>query len=201
MFKNKQIITVLFLVFFAANAFSQVISNQMAPDFTVTDTKGQKRSLSDYKGKFVVLEWFNPDCPFVQKHYFSGNMPKLQKIYTAKGVIWLSLNVNSSQNGESLSPAGLDKFMQLQGGAPTAVIIDKDGKIAHLYDAQTTPGMYIIDPKGILIYQGAIDSIPSANFDDIKKASNYVSDALDAAMNGKPVAVSATKSYGCSVKF
>jgi len=196
----KQFLTAVFL-FFPVIAFAQVMSNQAAPDFTLTDTNGQSHSLSDYKGKFVVLEWFNPDCPFVKKHYNSGNMPGLQKQYTAKGVVWLSIDSSAPGNEGNYPPQDLNKFMAAKGAAPTAVFTDADGKIGRLYGAQTTPHMFIIDPKGILIYQGAIDDTPSADIDDLKTAKNYVSAALDAAMAGKPVAVSATKSYGCSVKY
>lgn len=185
----------------AGAAWAQVVSNQAAPDFTLTDTNGQKHSLLDYKGKFVVLEWFNPDCPFVKKHYNSGNMPKLQKNYTAKGVVWLSINSSAPGKQGSYTPQGFNKFMADKGGAPTAVLLDTAGKVGHLYGAQTTPGLFVIDPKGALIYQGAIDDIPSTDTADVKTAKNYVSAALDAAMNGKPVAVPATKSYGCSVKY
>ncbi len=182
-------------------AFAQVVSNQTAPGFTLTDTNGQKHSLSDYKGKFVVLEWFNPDCPFVKKHYDSGNMPQLQKQYTAKGVIWLSID-SSAAGKEGYYPSqGLNKFMADKGGLPTEVFADTNGQAGHLYGAQTTPHMFVINPQGALIYQGAIDDTPSADIADLKTAKNYVSAALDAAMNGKPVAVSTTKSYGCSVKY
>ena len=182
-------------------AWAQVVSNQAAPDFTFTDTNGQKHSLSDYKGKFVVLEWFNPDCPFVKKHYNSGNMPGLQKQYTAKGVIWLSIDSSAPGEQGNYSSQGLNQFEKDKGAAATAVFIDIGGKVGHLYAAQTTPHMFVIDPKGILIYQGAIDDIPSPDIEDLKTAKNYVSAALDAAMNGKPVAVNTTKSYGCSVKY
>jgi hypothetical protein len=178
-----------------------VASNQAAPDFTLTDTNGQKHSLADYKGKFVVLEWFNPDCPFVKKHYDSGNMPGLQKQYTAKGVIWLSIDSSAEGQEGNYPPQGLNKFMTDKGAAPTAVFADSDGRVGHLYAVQTTPHMYVINSKGILIYQGAIDDTPSADIADLKTAKNYVSAALDAAMNGKPVTVSTTKSYGCSVKY
>ena len=192
---------VTILILFTGMALAQVVSNQAAPNFTLIDTKGQKHSLSDYKGKFVVLEWFNPDCPFVKKHYNSGNMPQLQKQYTAKGVIWLSIDSSAAGEEGNYPPEGLNKFMSDKGGSPTAIFADADGKLGHLYAAQTTPHMFIIDPKGILIYQGAIDDTPSTDIEDVKTAKNYVSAALDAAMNGLPVVVSSSKSYGCSVKY
>lgn len=193
------IVAISFLV--TGALWAQVISNHPAPNFTLTDSNGQKHSLSDYKGKFVVLEWFNPDCPFVKKHYNSGNMQKLQKEYTTKGVVWLSID-SSASGKEGYYPAkGLNKFMTEKGGSTTAIFTDSDGKVGHLYGAQTTPHMFVIDPKGILIYQGAIDDTPSADPADVKTAKNYVSAALDAAFDAKPVTMSDTKSYGCSVKY
>lgn len=189
------------LILISGAALAQVVSGQAAPNFTLKDSNGHKLSLSDFKGKFVVLEWFNPDCPFVKKHYNSGNMPNLQKHYTAKGVIWLSID-SSAAGKEGYYPSqGLNKFMADKGGAPTAIFADSEGQAGHLYGAQSTPHMFVIDPKGTLIYQGAIDDTPSTDIADIKTAKNYVSGALDAVMNGKPVAVSTTKSYGCGVKY
>ena len=203
MLRIKQVVTsvVALLILLSGMTLAQVVSNQAAPEFTLTDTNSQKHSLSEYKGKFVVLEWFNPDCPFVKKHYNSGNMPQLQKEYTAKGVVWLSINSSAVGNQGSYTPQGFNKFVKDKGAAPTAVLLDTEGKVGRLYNAQTTPHMFIIDPKGILIYQGAIDDTPGTGIEDLKKAKNYVSAALDAAMNGKPIVVSATKSYGCSVKY
>ena len=191
-------VVVMLLVAGAAGA--QVISGQVAPNFTLTDSYGQKHSLAEYKGKFVVLEWFNPECPFVKKHY-QGNMQILQKEYTAHGVVWLSINSSARGKQGSFTPQGFNKFMTGKAACPSAVLLDTDGKVGHLYGAQTTPHMFIINPQGILIYQGAIDDIPSVNSADVLKAQNYVRAALDAAMNGKPVAVATTKSYGCSVKY
>ena len=192
---------VAILVLVSGASLAQVTVNQKSPDFTLTDTNGQKHSLADYKGKFVVLEWFNPDCPFVKKHYDSGNIPGLQKQYTAKGVVWLSIDSSAAGEEGNYPPQGLNKFMTDKGAAPTAVFADNDGKVGHLYGAQTTPHMFVIAPDGSLIYQGAIDDTPGADIADLKTAKNYVSAVLEAAMNGKPVAVSTTKSYGCSVKY
>lgn len=191
-------VVVMLLVAGAAGA--QVISGRVAPNFTLTDSYGQKHSLAEYKGKFVVLEWFNPECPFVKKHY-QGNMQILQKEYTAHGVVWLSINSSARGKQGSFTPQGFNKFMTGKAAYPSAVLLDTDGKVGHLYGAQTTPHMFIINPQGILIYQGAIDDIPSVDSADVLKAQNYVRAALDAAMNGKPVAVATTKSYGCSVKY
>ncbi|RMD92723.1 MAG: thioredoxin family protein [Calditrichaeota bacterium] len=172
-----------------------------APDFTLVDSHGKKHSLSDYKGKFVVLEWFNPDCPFVRKHYNSGNMQKLQKQYTKKGVIWLTINSSAPGKQGHCTPKIANKIIKKKEMACTAFLLDHDGKVGRMYGAKTTPHMYIINPNGILIYKGAIDDKPSTNIEDIKKAKNYVVMALEAAMKGKKVPVSATKPYGCSVKY
>ena len=203
MFKVNQVFMsfMMMLILTAGASFAQVVSGHTAPNFTLTDTNGRQHSLSDYKGKFVVLEWFEPDCPFVKKHYNSGNMPNLQKQYTSKGVVWLSIDSSAPGEQGNYPPQILKKFMADKGGYPTAVFADADGKVGHLYGAQTTPHMFIIDPQGILIYQGAIDDTPSPDIEDLKTAKNYVSAALDAAMNGKTVAVNTTKSYGCSVKY
>jgi len=203
MLKIKQAImgVIVMSLLSAGGASAQLTSNQMAPNFKLNDTKGRPHALAEYKGKFVVLEWFNPDCPFVKKHYNSGNIPLLQKQYTSRGVIWLSINSSARGKQGSYKPQMFDQFMKDKGASPTAVLIDKNGYVGHLYDAQTTPSVFVINPKGILIYQGAIDDVPSANIEDLHKAKNYVRAALDAAMVGKPVAVSATKSYGCSVKY
>ena len=200
----KRIVSVIVctaVMAFAGLSSAQVATNQSAPNFTLTDTNGQKHSLSDYKGKFVVLEWFNPDCPFVKKHYNSGNMQGLQKQYTARGVIWLSIDSSAPGKQGYYQPQALNKIMADKGASPTAVFRDPNGQLGHLYDAQTTPHLFVIDPKGALIYQGAIDDTPSTDVDDVKTAKNYLSAALDAAMNGKPVLVNTTKSYGCSVKY
>ena len=189
------------LILFSTVVLAQVANNQLAPNFTLTDSNGQKHSLSDYKGKFLVLEWFNPDCPFVKKHYDSGNMQQLQKKYTAKGVVWLSIDSSAAGQEGNYPPQGLNKFMADKGGVPTVVFADANGQLGHLYGAQTTPHMFVINPEGKLIYQGAIDDIPSTDVQDMTKAKNYVREALDSAMYGNPVAVNTTKSYGCSVKY
>jgi alkyl hydroperoxide reductase subunit AhpC len=171
-----------------------------APDFTLADSNGKSHSLNDYKGKVVVLEWFNHGCPFVVKHYDSGNMPKLQKEYTAKGVIWLS--ICSSAPGKQGYGSGAEQNAKAKqvGAAPTAILIDADGKVGRLYGARSTPAMYVITKKGTLAYAGAIDDKPTTDPADIKGAKNYVKEALDEVLNGKTVATS-TKSYGCSVKY
>jgi peroxiredoxin len=185
----------------APAARAEVQVGATAPDFSLPDTHGQTHRLSDYRGKIVVLEWYNPDCPFVGKHYRSGNMQQLQKEYTAKGVIWLT--VDSSAPGEQGNyPAEtLNQVSNKVGAVRTALLLDPDGKVGHLYDAKTTPDMYIIDSKGSLVYRGAIDDKSNTNEADIKTATNYVRQALNAVLTGKPVPVSATRPYGCTVKY
>jgi peroxiredoxin len=173
---------------------------QAAPDFSALDTSGKTRNLSDYKGKLVVLEWTNPGCPFVRKHY-SGNMQALQREFTAKGVVWLSINSTEAESGDYLAPAKLAGWMAEKQGQPTATLMDESGRVGQLYGARTTPHMYIISPQGQLIYAGGIDSIPSARVDDIKTATNYVRQGLTEALGGKPLSVGASRAYGCSVKY
>ena len=174
---------------------------QAAPDFSAPDLVGKAVKLSDFRGKFVVLEWTNPECPYVRRHYDSGNMPSLQKEFAAKGVVWLAVNSSSPESGEFTPPDGMTKWVAAKGAAPTAVLIDKDGKVGRLYGARTTPHMYVIDPQGKLVYAGAIDDKRWANVEETKSAKNHVRAALGEAMAGKPVAVSATTPYGCSVKY
>ena len=174
---------------------------QSAPDFSLPDTNGQTHQLSQYKGKWVVLEWYQPDCPFVKKHYGSGNMQALQKEFTAKGVVWLSID-SSAPGEEGNYPA--DKLNQIatsQGAARTALLLDPEGKVGHDYAAKTTPDMYIINPEGKLVYEGAIDNKPTTVVADIKTATNYVKVALDSSMTGKSVSQTVTRPYGCSVKY
>jgi hypothetical protein len=172
-----------------------------APDFTLTDTRGGTNTLSSFAGKYVVLEWTSFDCPFVKKHYGSGNMQNLQKTYTAKGVIWLSINSSAPGKQGNYPPEKWNEMIKEKGSAATAVLLDPDGKVGRLYGAKTTPHLFIVNPAGTLIYMGAIDDKPSFSPEDVKIAKNYVQMALDAAMAGQPVETSATQSYGCSVKY
>ena len=174
---------------------------QPAPDFVATDTRGVQHKLSDFAGKFVVLEWTNPGCPFVRKHYGGGNMPATQKAATAKGVVWLSINSTERAASDYLAPAALNDWMKAQSAAPTAMLMDEDGVIGQAYGARTTPHLFIVDPKGMLVYAGGIDSIPSARPDDIGKATNYVNQALGEALGGRPISMATTRAYGCSVKY
>ena len=172
-----------------------------APDFTGTDSNGKTQKLSEYRGKYVVLEWTNNGCPYTQKHYESGNMQALQKEWTAKGVVWLT--VLSSAPGEQgyMTASQENAYVGKEHAAPTAVLLDPTGVIGHAYEAKTTPHMFVIDPSGKLIYAGAIDDHATTDPEDIKSSKNYVSDALSESMAGKPVATSYTRPYGCSVKY
>jgi peroxiredoxin len=172
-----------------------------APPFTLTDSSDVKHSLSEYRGKYVVLEWTNPGCPFVKKHYESGNMQKLQAEYTKKGVVWLTIDSSAPAEQGFLAGQDAKKARQQEYSASTALLLDPDGKVGHEYHATNTPDMYIISPEGKLVYEGAIDSIPSADQADLSKATNYIQTSLDAAMDGKPISEPVTKAYGCSVKY
>ena len=182
-------------------ALAQVEPGEPAPEFSLKDSQDDFKKLSAYAGKFVVLEWMNHDCPFVKKQYSSGNMQKLQKEYTAKGVIWLSIISSApGKQGHCTGPQA-EANRKDMGASPTAVLLDPSGDVGQKYGAKTTPDIFIINPAGNIIYAGAIDSIPSANPSDCAKATNYVRETLDAALAGKPVPTPQTKSYGCSVKY
>lgn len=170
-----------------------------AADFTLTDSNGTEHSLSDFEGQFVVLEWLNHGCPFVVRHYESGNLPELQKSYTEKGAVWLSIVSSAPGKQGYHSPEDTNKMSKEKGANPTAVLLDPTGKVGKAYGAQTTPHMYVINPEGVLIYQGAIDDDPRGRKGDDAKC--YVSAALDSAMNGETVETGTTKPYGCSVKY
>ena len=173
---------------------------QAAPDFTLMDTAGKPVKLSQFKGKPVVLEWNNPGCPFVKKHY-QGNMQALQKEVVAQGGVWLAINSTRDDSGDYLAPAQLGRWMTEQKASPTATLMDEDGKVGQAYAARVTPHMYIVNAQGVLVYAGGIDSIASARVDDIPKATNYVRQAMAEIQAGKPVSVSNSRAYGCSVKY
>ena len=172
-----------------------------APEFAVADAAGKTVKLSDYRGKFVVLEWTNPECPFVRKHYGSRNMQDLQKEWGAKDVVWLSVNSTRQDHYEYKDGAQMQAWMAAQGGAPQAVLIDATSATGRAYAAKTTPHMFVIAPDGRIVYNGAIDDRRSANPADAKLANNYVRAALTEARAGKPVSVASTTPYGCSVKY
>jgi peroxiredoxin len=185
----------------AGTALGSATVGQPAPAFTATDTSGKTVSLADFKGKHVVLEWVNPGCPYVVKHYGSGNMQGTQREAAAKGVVWLSVNSTAADARDFLKPAEMAAWMQQQKAAATATLMDADGKVGRAYGARTTPHMYIIDPAGRLVYAGAIDSIPSGRVADIANATNHVKVALAESLAGKPVSTPVTRPYGCSVKY
>lgn len=172
-----------------------------APAFTAVDSDGKSRSLAEFAGKTVVLEWTNHDCPYVVKHYGSGNMQALQKAATAQGVVWLTV-VSSMPNSQGYVTAPqANELTRKRSAAPSAVLLDPDGIVGRAYDARVTPHMYLIDPKGTLVYMGGIDSIRSTNVDDIPRAVPYMKNALAELAAGKPIANAVTPAYGCTVKY
>ena len=187
--------------FVALGAQAAATVGQPAPDFMLKDTHGKTVRLSDFKGKHVVLEWTNPGCPFVRKHYDSGNMPATQKDATSQGVVWLSINSTEKASSDYLEPSKLMAWKQERKAAPTAVLMDEEGTVGRSYGARTTPHIFIIDPKGTLVYAGGIDSTASARVDDIKTAVNYVNQALGEAFGNKPITAASTRPYGCSIKY
>jgi peroxiredoxin len=174
---------------------------QPAPAFTATDTSGKAVSLADFKGKHVVLEWVNPGCPFVVKHYQSANMQGTQKDAVAKGVVWLTINSTHEDASDYKKPAEMASWMQQQNAAASTTLMDASGKVGRAYGARTTPHMYVIDPVGTVVYAGAIDSKPTSNPADVAGATNHVKAALAESLAGKPVGVASTRPYGCSVKY
>ena len=172
-----------------------------APDFTVADTGGKPVKLADYRGKFVVLEWTNPECPFVRKHYSSQNMQGLQKEWGAKDVVWLTINSTNASHSEYKTPDEMASWMRAQGAAPKATLIDGTSATARAYGAKNTPHMFVIDPAGKLVYDGAIDDKRSTNPADVKIAHNYVRAALTEATAGKPVTTASSTPYGCTMKY
>jgi peroxiredoxin len=182
-------------------ALANATVGQAAPAFTLTDTSGKAVSLADFKGKTVVLEWVNPGCPYVRKHYDSANMQATQKGATSKGVVWLAVNSTAQGHGDYKKPADMATWMQSQKASATATLMDSDGKTGKAYGARTTPHMYIVDAKGTLVYAGGIDDKPTANPADAKTANNFVNAALADISSGKAVANATTRPYGCSVKY
>jgi peroxiredoxin len=172
-----------------------------APDFSLRDAGGKTHSLSEYKGKYVVLEWFNPECPFVKKHYGSGNMQKLQAEYTGKGVVWLSIDSSAPGFEGNITPEQAQKVMKDWNTKQTALLLDPEGKAGRAYNARNTPHMFVINPEGKIVYEGAIDSKATPNPADIPSSTNYVKAALDESMSGKSVSNSNTRPYGCSIKY
>lgn len=189
------------LLVLAGVSCAQVAPDAAAPEFALPDTAGNVHKLSDSQGKYVVLEWLNWDCPFVKKHYDSGNMQALQKEYTGKGVIWLSICSSAPGKQGHFSPDKHAEIAKAKGHAGTAILLDPDGQVGKTYGAKTTPHMFIVNPQGELIFQGAIDDKPSTDPADVKTARNFVRAALDAALAGKHVELLPIPPYGCSVKY
>ena len=178
-----------------------VVPGTPAPDFKGTDSTGAQHTLSQYRGKFVVLEWANQGCPYDRKHYLSGSMESLQRNWTSKGVVWLSIISSGVGQQGYVNPTEENEYLKKMHAAPTAAILDPTSTIARLYEAKTTPHIFVIDPTGKLIYQGAIDDRPTTDQADLKGARNYVNEALTAAMSGQAIQVASTRPYGCSVKY
>jgi peroxiredoxin len=204
----QALLWVIVIVAFAATAVEIVRASdegpqvgQAAPDFSATDSQGKTRHLADFKGKTVVLEWTNADCPFTRKHYSSGNMQSLQELAQQRGVVWLSIVSSAPGKQGYVDGAGADQLTQLRHADPTAVLLDPSGSVGRLYKAKTTPHMFVIDPKGELRYMGGIDSIATPDVADIANAEPYLKEAMLAVADGKPVAHPVTRPYGCSVKY
>jgi peroxiredoxin len=186
---------------FPERAFAQASLGNAAPAFTLTDSNGRALSLSEFRGKTVVLEWTNHQCPYVGKHYRSNNMQALQKKWTTQGIVWLS--VISSAPGEEghVTPQQANQLTSERNAAPTAVLLDPKGTVGRAYGARATPHMYVINGSGVLVYMGGIDDQPSARLEDVKIARNYVDQALTEMAQGKPVSANRSRAYGCSVKY
>ncbi len=192
--------TGLATVFFSSAAFAVKVGEQ-APSFAVKDSKGREHKLSEYSGKYIVLEWHNQGCPFVQKHYDTGNMQKLQKEWTAKGVVWFTVISSAPGKQGYVTGPQADAYVSEKKAVPTAVLLDASGTMGRAYSAKTSPHMIIINPKGVVIYNGAIDDKPTTEKSDVPGARNYVTAALTEAMAGKAVTTPTSAPYGCSVKY
>ena len=193
---------VMFLFLFSVITFSQEAKlNEQAPNFKLMDSNGKEHSLSDFKGKLVVLEWINYECPFVKKHYDSKNMQALQEKYTKQGLIWLTICSSAESKQGNFTNDEINRRSKKHNAKFTAYLVDSDGKVGKMYGAKTTPHMYIINKDGKLVYAGGIDDKASTDLEDIKGAKNYVSLALDELLAGKNVSVQSSKPYGCSVKY
>jgi AhpC/TSA family len=197
----KQTLIALSLSLFAGSALAAATVGKPAPDFTLTDLNGKAVKLADYKGKHVVLEWHNPNCPFVVKHYDSGNMPGLQGKYDVKDTVWLSINSTNTAHQDYMAPAKLKTYLAEKKASPDAYMTDAEGTVGIEYGAKTTPHMYVINPAGTLVYAGAIDDKRSTKLEDVKTAKNFLVAALDESKAGKPVSTANTQPYGCSVKY
>ena len=184
-----------------AAAYAAAEVGKPAPDFSAVDSNGKSVKLSDYRGKTVVLEWTNDGCPYVKKHYSSNNMQSLQKEAAKKGIVWLTI-ISSAPGAQGyLTGDEANKLTATRGAGPAAVLLDPDGTLGHLYDARTTPHMFIVNAEGTLVYMGGIDDMATTEVEDIKTAKNYVRAALDDLAVGAPIENTVTRPYGCSVKY
>jgi peroxiredoxin len=198
---NRNLIHGLMATLLLISSAYAVKVGEPAPDFQATDSNGQMHKLSNERGKFVVLEWHNNGCPYTQKHYESGNMQRLQKAWTDKGVVWFTV-ISSTQGQQGYVTAQQEnEYLKQMKASPTAALLDPQGEVGRLYSAKTTPHMFVINPAGVLIYDGAIDDKATTEQADIAGAKNYVSQALDEAVAGKPVSTPTSRPYGCSVKY
>lgn len=198
---RKLLLSTALLIGTAGYAFAAPVVGEKAPVFTGTDTKGVGHTLSDFQGKTVILEWTNHECPYVIKHYESGNMQSLQKEATEAGAVWLSIASSAEGKQGFTTPEEAEALIDEKGAMATARLLDPSGEIGKMYDAKTTPHMFVINPEGTLVYAGAIDSDPSFKQDGIAEATNYVKAAWEAVAAGEPVEVASTAPYGCSVKY
>ena len=185
----------------AAHLQAQAVVGAPAPNFTLFDTKGAAHALTDFAGKLVVLEWTNPDCPFVKKHYGSQNMQALQAKYVAQGVVWLAVCSSAPGKQGHYGADDWNRILAEQGSAATALLLDPDGQVGLAYGAKTTPHLFVVDAAGALVYDGAIDDKPSTDAADIPGARPYLAEALGAVLAGTPVPAAKTTPYGCSVKY
>jgi hypothetical protein len=198
---HSTVIALLLVCGISAPAWAKVAVGEPAPDFSLTDSSGKTQTLSQYKGKIVVLEWNNPECPFVGKHYGSGNMQKQQADATSAGAIWLTINSGAAGKQGNLDAASANAYITKVGAKQTAYLFDPTGTAGRLYGARTTPHIYVIDPQGVLRYMGGIDSIASTDKEDLAKATQFVPQVLAELKAGKTVSVTTSQPYGCSVKY
>ncbi|MFO7535882.1 MAG: thioredoxin family protein [Kiritimatiellia bacterium] len=198
---NKLMLTGLMMLAGLSAIGAEPAVGNAAPDFVLPDINGATIRLADFKGKTIVLEWTNYECPFVKKHYDGGNMQELQKTYTGKGVTWLTISSSADGKQGFFDAETWKKMAAAKKAASTAILLDRDGAVGHLYGAKTTPHMFVIDDKGILVYKGAIDDKASVEAATLKDAKHYVTLALDAVLAGKAVETPETAPYGCSVKY
>jgi peroxiredoxin len=200
-FSAKYAVATLVLGIFSSAAIAAPHIGQPAPDFTAVDSKGNSLTLSQYRGKTVVLEWTNADCPYTRKHYSSGNMQSTQALAQKDGIVWLSVISSAPGKQGFVDGVAADRLTQSRGASPTAVLLDPKGTVARLYEAKTTPHMFVIDKNGALQYMGGMDSLASTDMSDIARAEPYLKEAMLAVASGSPVTHAVTKPYGCSIKY